>query len=72
MKFEEMQVVANNVRITQEEDILFIAVDLSRTLGLSKSGKMMGIGNTGGFQAIPVDNPRRKVTKLNLYLGEVG
>lgn len=64
--------LANNLRYSVDGTTLTLIIDLETTVGPSKSGKMMGIANTGGFMPIPVTSPRgeEKAVKLNLYLGE--
>jgi len=63
-------VVGQNVQAKQEGDTLLLAIDLSKTIGLSSSGKMMGIASTGGFTPLFATTERGKQIKLNLYLGE--
>jgi hypothetical protein len=57
--------LSDNLLFKLDDKKLIIVVDLSQTIGLSSSGKMMGIASTGGFQAVP-GTP----AKLNLYLGK--
>lgn len=70
IKSEDLKFVADNVEITQAMNKLIIVVDLEKTVGLSSSGKMMGIASTGGFTALPVTSTRGKKIKMNMYIGE--
>lgn len=65
--------IGQNVTAKQTGNTLVLEIDLEQTIGLSSSGKMMGIASTGGFVPVPVFNLdllRGKAIKLNLYLGE--
>jgi hypothetical protein len=62
--------IAPNLKAKQDGTDLTLVIDLAKTVGPSSSGKMMGIASTGGFTQLPVENPRGKEIKLNLYLGE--
>ena len=68
-KIENTLEAGENVRYQIEDGVLTIVVDLEKTIGLSSTGKMMGIGSTGGFTRIG-NSPRGKTMSLNLYLGE--
>ncbi len=48
-----MEKVGENVGLQVKGDILTITVDLSKTFGLSKSGKTIRIGSSKGNVAIP-------------------
>jgi len=56
--------IGQNLRYLQLGDTLVLLVDTSKTVGESKSGKMMGIASTGGFVYVEGD------MKLNMYLGK--
>lgn len=62
--------VAENVVVAQQGNKLIVTVDLEKTIGLSSTGKMMGIASTGGFVSLPVSTSRKKSIKMNLYIGE--
>jgi hypothetical protein len=71
IKTEDLKPVADNVEIMQAMNKLFIVVDLEKTVGLSSSGKMMGIASTGGFLSlVGVTSTRGKRIKMNMYIGE--
>jgi len=70
IKSEDLKFVADNIQIIQAMNKLFIVVDLEKTVGLSSSGKMLGICSSGGFTALPVTSTRGKRIKMNLYIGE--
>ncbi len=59
-----MQEVGDNVKATKQGNLLILVVDTSQEIGLSSTGKMMGLGSTGGFQALPGG------LKGNLYVGK--
>ncbi len=58
-----MQEVGDNVRATKVGNALVIVIDTTQEIGLSSTGKMMGLGSTGGFQALPGG------LKGNIYVG---
>ena len=62
----EMQEVGNdsNVKATVDGDYLILIVDTTKDLGLSSSGKMRAVGNTGGFQQMP------NGLRGNIYIGK--
>jgi hypothetical protein len=62
--------IAPNLTLKQEGTEITLTIDLAQTVGLSSSGKMMGIASTGGFTQLQVENPRGKAVKLNLFMGE--
>lgn len=70
MAEELLTTVGQNVTAKQEGDNLILVIDLSKTIGPSSSGKMMGIASTGGFIPLFAQSPRGKPIKLNLFLGE--
>lgn len=70
-KLKEIEMnIAPNLEMEQDGEKLILKIDLSKTIGLSSTGKMMGIASTGGFITLPVETSRGKTVKLNLYLGE--
>lgn len=54
----------NVLAVKQDDGKLILIIDAKETIGLSSTGKMMGIASTGGFQSIPGG------LKLNLYVGK--
>ncbi len=60
---ETMQEVGDNVRAAKVGSALVIVIDTTQEIGLSSTGKMMGLGSTGGFQALPGG------LKGNIYVG---
>lgn len=56
--------IGENVLVLREAGKLIIVVDESKTIGLSSSGKMMGVASTGGFTAAGGE------LKINLYIGK--
>jgi hypothetical protein len=60
---ETMQEVGDNVRAAKVGSALVIVIDTTQEIGLSSTGKMMGLGSTGGFQALPGG------LKGNVYVG---
>jgi len=62
----EMKYVGNNVSsiIIEDKHLLILVVDLHEETGLSNSGKMMGVANTGGFTKVPGTDLR-----INMYVG---
>jgi hypothetical protein len=63
----ESKMIGQNITAKQEGDKLILEIDLSKEIGLSSTGKMMGIASTGGF--VPLFNMTKEF-KVNLYLGE--
>lgn len=63
---EKMQEVGfdSNVRAEMQGNLLVLVVDTTKDLGLSSTGKMRAVGNTGGFQALPGS------LKGNVYIGK--
>jgi hypothetical protein len=60
-----LSVLSQNLSATVQDGKLILVIDLSKNIGLSSSGKMIGIASTGGFQAVP-GTP----AKINLYVGK--
>jgi len=51
---KELKEVGNNLKATVVDGKLILVIDLSKEVGLSNSGKMMGVGTTvGGFAPLP-------------------
>lgn len=65
---EKLQPLGDNISVTQVEDKLIIVVDLKEEIGLSSTGKMMGIASSGGFTLVPLTYPEK--IKMNLYVGK--
>ncbi len=61
---DTMQEVGENVRATKQGNLLVLVIDTTNEIGLSSTGKMMGLGSTGGFQALPGG------LKGNVYVGK--
>jgi hypothetical protein len=59
--------VGDNIKVAKVEGKLVVVIDLGEEIGLSSTGKMMGIASSGGFTQIPVDGFK---IKMNLYLGK--
>jgi len=59
-----MSEAGQNVKVATVDGKLVFVIDPTVDLGLSSTGKMRCIANTGGFTAIPGN------LKLNLYLGK--
>jgi len=58
--------IGENISVSLQADgKLILTIDTSKNIGLSKSGKMMGVANTSGFTAIPGTD-----LQLNLWLGK--
>ena len=45
--------IDSNVLAIQQEQYLILVIDTSKDLGLSSTGKMRAVANTGGFQVMP-------------------
>lgn len=67
---EKLIPTGNNIKFMQEGDKLIIFVNLEETIGLSTSGKMMGIASSEGFTQLAVTTSRGKRVKMNMYIGE--
>ncbi len=59
-----LQPVGENIQAIFQDGLLILVIDTSKTIGVSTSGKMMGIASTGGFQALPGG------FKANMYIGK--
>lgn len=49
----KFQAVGDNVEAAMDGKILVIRIDTGKTIGLSSTGKMMGVGSTAGFKSLP-------------------
>jgi len=56
--------VGNNVKAALVGKLLVLVIDTSKNLGPSSTGKMIGVGNTGGFAPLPAG------LKGNIYVGK--
>ena len=65
------QALGSNITARMEGTKLIIEVDATENLGLSSSGKMREIANSGGFQVLRLEGlpDQDKIYKLNLYFG---
>lgn len=54
-----------NVKTEVKGDKLTITIDLSKDVGLSKSGKSTMIGSTGGFKAVDIGGGKSVALSLN-------
>ncbi len=59
--------VGENIKVAKVEGKLIVVIDLNEEIGLSSTGKMMGIASSGGFTMLPIDSTK---VKMNLYLGK--
>lgn len=64
IKPEDLSEVGNNVAAGKFGNLLVFVVDTTREIGLSSTGKMMGLGSTGGFAPLPGG------LKGNIYVGK--
>lgn len=60
---DAMQEVGENVRAAKQGSLLILVIDTDNEIGPSSTGKMMGLGSTGGFAALPGN------LKGNIYVG---
>ncbi len=60
---DTMQEVGDNVKATRQGNLLVMVIDTTQEIGPSSTGKMVGLGSTGGFQALPGG------LKGNIYVG---
>jgi hypothetical protein len=58
------ELVGNNVKALEVGGRLVLVIDTRQEIGLSSSGKMMGIASTGGFTLLP------QGLKGNIYIGK--
>jgi hypothetical protein len=67
IKEDELSEIGENVMSTVDKasNCLVLVIDLAREIGESSSGKMMGIGSSGGFITVPGTK-----AKMNLYIGK--
>jgi hypothetical protein len=64
INLDTMQDVGENVKAVKQGNLLIFVVDTTQEIGLSSTGKMMGLGSTGGFQPLPGG------FKGNVYVGK--
>ncbi len=50
INLDQAQQVGRNLRAMQNGDLLILVIDTTKTIGPSSTGKMTGVGSTGGFQ----------------------
>jgi hypothetical protein len=60
---KDTQLVGENIAVAKVDNKLVIVVDLTSEVGMSSTGKMMGIASTGGFAFFPGN------LKGNIYIG---
>jgi len=60
----QLERVGDNVRAVQVGSLLILAIDTTKPIGPSASGKMLGFGSTGGFALLPGG------FKGNVYVGK--
>ncbi len=56
--------IDTNVRVSLVGTSLVLVIDTTKDLGLSSTGKMRAVANTGGFQTFPSG------LKGNVYIGK--
>jgi len=61
---KDLTQVGQNVAAAVTDGKLVLVVDLKVSLGPSSTGKMLGVGNTSGFTALPGG------LKGNIYIGK--
>jgi hypothetical protein len=61
---DKLQPVGENLLATIQDGKLILVIDTTQEIGLSSTGKMMGIASTGGFTALPGG------LKGNVYVGK--
>lgn len=59
----QLSPVGQNAAAAQIGTLLILVIDTSETIGLSSTGKMMGVASTGGFTSLPGN------LKGNIYIG---
>jgi hypothetical protein len=60
---DKMQMIGENLFASNVNGKLVIVADTTTEIGLSSSGKMVGIAQTGGFTVLPGN------LKGNIYIG---
>jgi len=58
------RLVGENVHVAEEGNYLVLIVDLTKQIGLSSTGKMMGVASTQGFTVLS------NSLKGNVYIGK--
>lgn len=56
--------VGENISVVEEGNYLILIVDLTKEIGLSSTGKMMGVASTAGFTFLS------NTLKGNVYIGK--
>jgi hypothetical protein len=64
INLENASEVGENVKVVKVDNLLVFVVDTNKDLGLSSTGKMRCVANTGGFTFLPGD------LKGNIYIGK--
>jgi hypothetical protein len=59
-----MREIGQNILASEQDGMLILVIDTSKEMGLSSTGKMMGIASTSGFIPMPGG------LKGNLWLGK--
>ena len=60
---DDLKEVGDNLQAGIQDNHLIIVAELSKEIGKSSSGKMMGVASTGGFSTLPGN------LKGNIYIG---
>ena len=55
--------VESNMQVVTVDNYLVIVIDMTKDMGLSSTGKMRSVANTGGFQSLPGE------LKGNIWVG---
>ena len=58
------RMVGENIHVAEEGNYLILIVDLTKQIGLSSTGKMMGVASTAGFAFLS------DKLKGNVYIGK--
>ena len=61
---KDLQVVGDNIKASLVDNQLVLVIDITKNIGPSSSGKMIGYGSTGGFASLPGG------FKGNVYIGK--
>ena len=60
---EQLIEVGSNIKAVQQGNLLILVIDTREDLGPSSTGKMIGVGSTGGFTRFPGN------MSGNIYIG---
>jgi hypothetical protein len=60
---EQLVEVGSNIKAVQQGNLLILVIDVREELGPSSTGKMTGVGSTGGFTRFPAN------LSGNVYIG---